>query len=323
MIGQNASETTRRICDVYPQAVSIATTNRWFQKFMSGDDNLKRKEGSGKVKSFDDNELKELVDGQPHLTLQEYADILWVTKSAISKRMKNLNYTSKRTFWVPHELSVHNIHVRKETCLKLLEINNNNPFLKRLMTSDESYVLYETPQRRNEWSMKGLKPSSFPKGGLHPKKIMLCIWWDCEGIIYREYMGQNTTVNADKYCAQLLEVQKALVSKRPALINRGNVVFQHDNARPHVANKTRDLLKALNWQVLPHPPYSPDIAPSDYHLFLHLKNELKGKKFRTTELMIEHIDDFFASKPKSFYYNAIQKLPILWEKIVKNDGKYL
>lgn len=303
--------------------MSNPTARRWFRKFKQGNNNFERKKGSGRYETFDDNELKELVDSSPHLTLQEYGDILEVSKSAISKRMKLLNYTSKRTFWVPHDLSVNNINKRKEMCIQLIEMNKINPFLKRLMTSDESYVLYETPHHRNEWSLKGLKPSSFPKGGLHPKKIMLCIWWDSEGIIYREFMKQNTTVNADKYCAQLLEVRKALLLKRPALINRNNVVFQHDNARPHVANKTRDLLKVFDWQVLPHPPYSPDIAPSDFHLFLHLKNELKGKKFKTTEEMIEHIDNFFQSKPKSFYYNAIQKLPILWGKIVENGGKYL
>lgn len=205
----------------------------------------------------------------------------------------------------------------------MIELNNANPFLKRLVTADESYVLYENPQRRNEWSVKGAAPGHFAKAGLHPKKIMLCMFWDCEGVVFREFMGINTTVNADKYCEQLLNVRRALIEKRPALINRNKVVFQHDNARPHVANKTRDLLKTLGWQVLPHPPYSPDVAPSDYYLFKHLKNELKGKKFDSKEALITHVDNFFAMKPKSFFEKGIMKLPNLWEKIVENDGKYL
>src|SRR3954469_23682395 len=43
--------------------------------------------------------------------------------------------------------------------------------------------------------------------------------------------------------------------------------LQHDNARPHTVKMTKEKLQALGWEVLPHPPYSPDLAPSDFHLF--------------------------------------------------------
>ncbi|KAG5309958.1 SETMR methyltransferase, partial [Acromyrmex insinuator] len=55
--------------------------------------------------------------------------------------------------------------------------------------------------------------------------------------------------------------------KRPELINRKGVVFHHDNARPHISLMTRQKLRELGWEVLMHPPYSPDLALSDYHLF--------------------------------------------------------
>jgi transposase len=48
----------------------------------------------------------------------------------------------------------------------------------------------------------------------------------------------------------------------------------YDNARPHTAAHTRALLKHFNWELFDHPHYSPDLAPSDYHLFAYLKNSL-------------------------------------------------
>jgi hypothetical protein len=51
----------------------------------------------------------------------------------------------------------------------------------------------------------------------------------------------------------------------------------HDSARPHTANRRRDLLRRYNWEVLDHPPYSPDLAPSDFHLFGPLKKHLGGR----------------------------------------------
>ncbi|GFX66668.1 putative DD34D transposase [Trichonephila clavipes] len=54
----------------------------------------------------------------------------------------------------------------------------------------------------------------------------------------------------------------------PELANRRGVVFHKDNARPHTSVGTRQKLWELDWEVLIHPPYTTDLAPSDYYLFL-------------------------------------------------------
>lgn len=96
---------------------------------------------------------------------------------------------------------------------------------------------------------------------------MLCVWWNITGIIHHEFMEHGETVNASVYSVQLERVRNALLQRQPSLITRRGVILQHDNARPHIARTIRDTLTRLDWEVLPHPPYSPDLAPSDYHLF--------------------------------------------------------
>jgi len=59
-------------------------------------------------------------------------------------------------------------------------------------------------------------------------------------------------------------------------------LLQH-NARPHTSAATRDAIQRLDFSVLPHPPYSPDLAPSDFHLFPKLKEHLKGQRFSCDE----------------------------------------
>ncbi|EZA48646.1 Histone-lysine N-methyltransferase SETMAR [Ooceraea biroi] len=61
------------------------------------------------------------------------------------------------------------------------------------------------------------------------------------------------------------------------------VVFHYDNARPRTSLVAREKLLQLGWDVLLHPPYSPDLAPSDYHLFRSLQNALNGKTFTADE----------------------------------------
>jgi transposase len=57
------------------------------------------------------------------------------------------------------------------------------------------------------------------------------------------------------------------------------MILQHDNARSHTANMTKAAIQELDWEILPHPPYSPDLAPSDYCLFRPLSNNLRGVSF--------------------------------------------
>jgi histone-lysine N-methyltransferase SETMAR len=66
-----------------------------------------------------------------------------------------------------------------------------------------------------------------------------------------------------------------------------NVLLHHENARPHTSLHTRKAITKLQWTVLPHPPYSLDLAPSDYHLFSPLKDAIRGKKFDDGEVISE------------------------------------
>ena len=65
--------------------------------------------------------------------------------------------------------------------------------------------------------------------------------------------------------------------KRPELINRKGTVFHYDISRPHTSLVTRQKILQLEWDVLPHPPYSPGLAPSDYYLFWSLQNILDDR----------------------------------------------
>ncbi|GFX22397.1 histone-lysine N-methyltransferase SETMAR-like [Trichonephila clavipes] len=82
---------------------------------------------------------------------------------------------------------------------------------------------------------------------------------------------------SDLYCQQLDHLKLAIDQKRPELANR-SVVFHQNNAKPHTSIVTRQNLWELGWEVLIHPPYNPELAPSDYHLFLALQNFLSDKK---------------------------------------------
>ena len=105
------------------------------------------------------------------------------------------------------------------------------------------------------------------------------------------------------------------------MLSRG-VVMIHDNARPHTAAATQNLITTFGWEQFDHPPYSPDLAPSDFHLFLHLKSFLTDRRFHDN-VVKEAVTTCFASQAASFYDEGIQKLVQRHDKCLNNGGNYV
>jgi histone-lysine N-methyltransferase SETMAR len=145
--------------------------------------------------------------------------------------------------------------------------------LHRIVTGDESWVHHYQPETKRA-SMEWKHPSSpatkkfkvTPSAG----KIMLTVFWDSQGVLLAHFQERGENVNAVSYCEVLFMLHAAIRRKRPGLLSRG-VLLLHDNARPHTARLSQERIAAFGWQLLEHPPYSPDLAPSDFHLFGPLK----------------------------------------------------
>ena len=74
---------------------------------------------------------------------------------------------------------------------------------------------------------------------------------------------------------------------------------------------------------MPHPPYSPDLALSDYHLFCSLQNDLIGKAFNLNKAVKNELIQFLASKNQTSYESGIIKLTDIWQKVIEQNGQYI
>ena len=94
--------------------------------------------------------------------------------------------------------------------------------------------------------------------------VIICIWWAQLGALYYELLKPSETITGDRYRTQFMRLNQELKEKRPQYQKKHDkVILENDNARPHVARPVKTYLEALKWEVLPHPPYSPDVAPFD------------------------------------------------------------
>jgi histone-lysine N-methyltransferase SETMAR len=101
------------------------------------------------------------------------------------------------------------------------------------------------------------------------------------------------------------------------------IYYLHDNARPHITKSTREKLLKLGWITVPHPPYSPDLAPTDCHLFRSLSNHLHEKKFDYENAVKMKLVKFFNQKSPQFYERGILSLPERSQQVVDSSGGYI
>jgi hypothetical protein len=102
-----------------------------------------------------------------------------------------------------------------------------------------------------------------------------------------------------------------------------DVLLLHDNAWPHISLRTTEAITKLRWTVSPHPPYSPDQAPSDYHLFSKLKDSIRGTKFEDDDSLVAFVKKCLKSADPEFNCTGIHALVPRWRKAVERDGDYV
>ena len=321
---KKAAESHRILVEVYGEhALAERTCQKWFARFKSGDFGLEDEEREGAPPKFMDTELEELLDQDPAQTQEEVAKTLGVDQSTISKRLKAMGMIRKVGHWVPYELKPRDVERRFMACEQLLQRHKRKGFLHRIVTGDEKWVHYDNPKRRATYGYPGHASTSTSAQNIHGLKVMLCIWWDQLGVVYYELLKPNETITGDVYRRQLMRLSRALREKRPQYADRHDkVILQHDNARTHVAQVVKTYLETLKWDVLPHPPYSPDLAPSDYYLFRSMQHGLADQHFRNYDEVKKWIDSWIAAKPTEFFTKGIRELPERWEKVVVSDGQY-
>ena len=119
------------------------------------------------------------------------------------------------------------------------------------------------------------KPKKFKSQKL-AGKLMATVFWDAQGLLLVDFSTKRKTINSEAYIKTFKKVRARIRRARPQLEMK-KVYLQHVNIQPHASIKTRKAITAFRWTTVSHPPYSPDLAPSDYHRTIW-SNERRTKR---------------------------------------------
>ncbi|PNF41780.1 hypothetical protein B7P43_G02607, partial [Cryptotermes secundus] len=196
--------------------------------------------------------------------------------------------------------------------------HEGDDFLLYIVTGDKSWFHHfepETKRQSMEWhhlhSPSKKKAKTIPSAA----KVMGTVFWDAEGFILVKFLEPGQTIDAAHYVQMLHKLRHVLRDKRPGR----NIIILHDNARLHAARLTLEAIAKMGWEVLPHPSYSPDMAPSNCHLFGFVKDQLRGQRFETGEAIQKAVRRCLwvagmeFSNSQNAGRNVYQEVAIMWK----------
>ncbi|XP_067660295.1 histone-lysine N-methyltransferase SETMAR-like [Haliotis asinina] len=235
--------------------------------------------------------------GNRRITLHELEDATWFSYGSIHTILPdNLHIFKVCARRAPRMLSDDLKLSRVSISGAMLTRYHANPedFHFRIVTCDETCP--ESKQESVEWKHVTKKFKSTRS----PKKVMATIFWDSKGVIHIDYLPHGTTMNGEYYANLLKQVRQSIKEKQRGKIRRG-ILLHQDKAPVHTSRAATETARECGYEILPHPPYSPDLAPSDFHLFPRLKKHIRGKKFQDDDELIAAMEGFLGDQHVEFF----------------------
>jgi len=127
---------------------------------------------------------------------------------------------------------------------------------------------------------------------------------------------RGETVNSDTYIRTVTEFRNHFKQVWPHK-NLAEILLKHDNARPHSSSKTWEAITKFGWTMLPYPPISSNLAPSDFHILGALKDAVCGTMFESEDDVIHALSTWLYEQDEAWYQQGTHKLICPWCKTVE------
>ena len=259
------------------QAPSRAMVYKYIQRFKSGHFDLDDDDREGRPPSVVIPEkidaVKALMDEDRRITVREIQQTLQMSNGTLHTIIHDyLGMRKVTSRWVPHQLKPHHMTARVEFCELMLKKfdEGSSELVSNIITGDETWIYHYDPETKEQSRQWITDEEDIPVKFRRERsvgKVMVAVFFRRNGLLMDPIvLEKGATVTAEWYVDNCMKpVLQKLKESRPKTKDK-NIFLHHDNAPGHKAKHTQDFLMATNLIQLPHPAYSPDLAPCDLYI---------------------------------------------------------
>ena len=142
-------------------------------------------------------------------------------------------------------------------------------------------------------------------------KVMATVFWDAKGIIMLDFLPKRSTITGVYYANLLDQLRTTIREKRQDKLSK-RVLLQQDSTRVHTCKVAMDAVERKGHVLIPHPAYSPDLAPRDFFLFPNLKTDIRGLHFQSDEEVVTAVEEWVNGKDPDFFSSGLMALEHHW-----------
>ena len=316
-------EIQEEINEVYGEnTIGLSTVIKWTRKFKDGKENFEDEKKRGRKKIRNKTKIKKLIEGKRDISLREIGSLTNMHKNTVKRIVRDdLGLIRTNSRWIPYDLSDKQKMKRMEISIELLDILSKVPEKERknFLTMDETWLFWKNPQN-SIWQEPGNERPRKVKLNIGSKKLMLTVIWSACGIEVIDFLPRNESFNREYFSENIVEKLITEIKKRRPKRGTNGIRFHLDNARPHLIDKKFEENGIIR---LPHPPYSPDLAPSDFFLFGYLKKKLEGQNFDNDDDLKKETVKILSNIEKETLKKVFDEWIRRLELCILNKGDYI
>lgn len=289
---------------------------------------FERKEGSGRPRTSTAEEniiiVREMIEEDCHLSCPAISRVTEIEETSVRRILKReLGKKSLCSRWVPHILTDNNKRIRMTCCQEMLNAYSASKAKEKIIVIDEKWIYFRDvpPKEFNRaWVDGAGDRPTIARRTISDRKVLIIVASNfSKSLTYFEILHDGGSINAVRY----LEFLQNMILKFQAILPAGELVIQHDNARPHVANLIRLWLEKNRVSLLKQPAYSPDTNLMDRFIFRNYECYRRGKIFSNSGEVSNDFHQYLESISEANLTGEFQTLTSHLQSVIEADGDYV
>ena len=268
--------------------------------------------------------IQRILHEEPFSSIRYIAHKLKEDPSTVWRYVtRELGLVFKASRWLPHSLDFgqkkKRVQGAKDLLCVLQQLEKRQ--FRGIITGDQSWFTFKYGVR-GAWLLPEEERPESDGSQIETEKMMVTVMWGVNGIYLIDCLPEHTSFNTSYFIEHILKPLKESSDDIWSEWGKRFLWLHLDNCKVHNSKRAFEAYAKLGFKRTPHPPYSPDIAPSDFFLFGYVKEKLKGQVFRTREKLKEKIEEILEDIPRDLKIKVFKEWITRCEWIIEHSGEY-